>query len=227
MGLEMVGLLVHKPTLNHLLSLSWGELKSGMERATLRDLRPVQDKTLKTQFAIDAEADLLDWMDEQTANGESHAGTVLAHLDDGEEGLLSLMQWASPGRWEVWEGRAFLYLENACGSEAEDIHELYTEGMWNKVLQRLHGVSDEEYAARVVMDWMERRKALGETLEEAEDPKIVPTFEAHTRAAKSLVHTVNRAVNEDDLVLVIGREHLEAAKWGHGDWNLTTFLKSH
>ena len=26
-------------------------------------------------------------------------------------------------------------------------------------------------------------------------------------------------MNEDDLVLVIGREHLEAAKWGHGDWN--------
>ena len=75
MGLEMVGLLVHKPTLNHLLnySLSWGELKSGMEQATLRDhpSRPRQGP--QNSFAIDAEADLLDWMDEQTANGESHA----------------------------------------------------------------------------------------------------------------------------------------------------------
>ena len=38
MGLDMIGLLVHKPTLLHLLSLSWGELKSKMERAALRDL---------------------------------------------------------------------------------------------------------------------------------------------------------------------------------------------
>jgi len=227
MGLEMIGLLVHKPTLLHLLSLSWSELKASMERATLRDIRPVQDTTLKTQFAIDAEAELLDWMDEQTVNGETHTGTVLAHLEGGEDGLLSLMQWASPGRWEVWEGRAFLYIENAIGVEAEDIHELYTEATWGKVLQRLHGISEDEYAERVVMDWMDRRKALGETLEEAEDPKIVPTFEAHTRAAKALVHAVNRAVNDDDLVMVIGREHLEAAKWGHGEWNLTNFLKSH
>jgi len=78
----------------------------------------------------------------------------------------------------------------------------------------------------VVLNWMERRKALGETLEESEDPKIVPTFEAHTRAAKALVHTVNRALNEDELVLVVGREHLEASRWGHGDWNLATYLQS-
>ena len=91
MGLEMVGLLVHKPTLLHLLSLSWGELKSSMERASLRDLRPVQDQVLKTQFAIDAEAELLDWMDEQTVSYEAHAGTVLANLKGGEDGLLSLM----------------------------------------------------------------------------------------------------------------------------------------
>ena len=227
MGLEMIGLLVHKPTLLHLLSLSWAELKSSMEQAMLRDIRPVQDPLLKTQFAIDAEAELLDWMDEQTVSGEAHAGTVLANLEGGENGLLSLMHWASPGRWEVWEGRAFLYIENATGSEAEDIHELYTEATWTTVFQRLDGLSEEEFAAKVVMDWMERRKALGETLEEAKDPKIVPTFEAHTRASKALVHTVNRAANEDDLVLVIGREHLEAEKWGHGEWNLTTFLKSH
>ena len=227
MGLEMVGLLVHKPTLLHLLSLSWGELKSSMERASLRDIRPVQDQVLKTQFAIDAEAELLDWMDEQTVSDEAHAGTVLANLKGGEDGLLSLMHWASPGRWEVWEGRAFLYLENATGAEAEDIHDLYTEPTWSAVLQRLQGISEDEYAQRVVMDWMERRKALGETLDEAQDPKIVPTFEAHTRAAKALVHTVNRAVSEDDLVLVIDREHLEAEKWGHGEWNLTTYLKSH
>ena len=226
MGLDMIGLLVHVPTLNHLLSLSWGQLKTGMERASLREHRPLQDPKLTTAFAIDAEANLLDWMDEQSVENEQVISQALAELTGGADGLLHLMEWASPGRWEVWEGRAFLYLENAIGKEAEDIHELYTQATWDEAKQRLHGIAESEYAERVVMDWMERRKALGETLDEALDPKIVPTFEAHTRASKALVHAVNRAMNDEDLVFVVGREHLEASKWGHGDWNLSAFLQS-
>ena len=56
MGLDMIGLLVHQPTLRHLLSLPWSELKSGMEKAALRTHRPDQDTVLTTSFAIDAEA---------------------------------------------------------------------------------------------------------------------------------------------------------------------------
>jgi hypothetical protein len=218
--------LVHTPTLDHLLSLSWGKLKTGMERASLREHRPSQDPKLTTAFAIDAEANLLDWMDEQTVEGDKGLSSALAELSGGAEGLLHLMEWASPGRGEVWEGRAFLYLETATGEDAEDIEDLYSAATWDITKQRLHGMAAEEFSERVVMDWMERRKALGETLDEALDPKIVPTFEAHSRAAKSLVHTVNRAVNEDDLELIIGREHLEATKWGHDEWNLSAFLQS-
>ena len=74
------------------------------------------------------------------------------------------------------------------------------------------------------MDWMERRKELGETMDEKEDPRIVPTFEAHDRVAKALVHTMTRWNNEDDLVAIIGRDHLEARKWGSFSWNLSTIL---
>jgi hypothetical protein len=115
------------------------------------------------------------------------------------------MKWASPGQWEVWEGRAFLYLENATGEDAEDIHELYSQQTWDLAKQRLHGIADGEYAERVVMDWMERRKALGETLDETLDPKIVPTFEAHTRASKALVYAVNRC-HERGRPCVCGRQ---------------------
>lgn len=226
MGLDMIGLLVHKPTLNHLLDLPWRELKAGMEQASLRNHRPAQDKVLTTSFAIDAEANLLDWMDEQSVDGDASCRHLFAGMESGAEGLLELMKWASPGQWEVWEGRAFLYLEIATGERAEDIHDLYTEERWTAALERLHGLSGDEFAERVVLDWMDRRKALGETLDEALDPKIVPTFEAHTRAAKSLIHVANRAVNEEDLVLIVGREHLDAAKWGHGDWNLTAVLQT-
>jgi hypothetical protein len=71
---------------------------------------------------------------------------------------------------------------------------------------------------------MERRKELGETMDEKEDPRIVPTFEAHDRAAKALVHTMKRWKSEDGLVAIVGRDHLEARKWGTFSWNLSTVL---
>jgi hypothetical protein len=225
MGLEMIGLLVHAPTLNLLLDHEWSALNAAMESGSLRDLRPEQDDVLTTTFAIDAEADWLDWVDAHPVEPNRSVRETLASVDEGAEGLLHLMRWASPGQWEVWEGRAFLYLEAALGREAKDIHELYTESVWSETCERLHGINPDEFAERVVMGWMERRKALGETLDEAHDPKIVPTFEAHTRASKALVHTVNRAVTEAELALVVGREHLEAAKWGHGEWNLSAYLQ--
>jgi hypothetical protein len=226
MGLEMIGLLVHAPTLETLLDHEWSALNAEMETGSLRDRRPGQDEVLTTTFAIDVEAEWLDWVDEHRGSTQPNQTVreVLGKADEGEEGLLHLMRWASPGQWDVWEGRAFLYLEAALGREAKDIHELYTEAVWTETCQRLHGINPDEFAERVVMSWMERRKALGETLDEAHDPKIVPTFEAHTRASKALVHTVNRAVNDDELALVVGREHLEAAKWGHGEWNLSAYL---
>jgi hypothetical protein len=78
----------------------------------------------------------------------------------------------------------------------------------------------------VVLNWMGRRKALGESIDEKDDPKIVPTFQAHSRASKSLVYAVNRAADEEDLEWVLGREHLEATKWGYGEWNLSAYLHS-
>ena len=226
MGLEMVGMLVHAPTLSFLLELPWGELQAHMESGSLRPQRPVQDDALTTLFAIDAEAELLDWMDAHPAADTTQVTLDVLQLDDeGEEGLLHLMRWASPGHWEVWEGRAFLYLEEAIQREVDDIHELYTEEVWVDVLARLHGVAGTEFAERVVLNWMNRRVALGETIEETEDPKIVPTFEAHQRASKALIHVVQRTQNEEDMVFVLGREHLDAANWGYGPWNLSTYLR--
>lgn len=224
MGLEMVGMLVDRPTLTSLLETTWGDLRASMERGDLRPQRPMKDDELTTMFAIDAEAELLDWMDDHPADADAVTLEALRSSSEGEEGLLRLMRWASPGHWEVWEGRAFLYLEEAIQREVEDIHELYTQEVWNDVISRLHGVAPSEYAERVVLNWMNRRVALGETIEEAEDPKIVPTFNAHQRAAEALVHTVNRT-KEPNLAFVLGREHLEASKWGFGEWNLSTFLR--
>ena len=224
MGLEMVLLLVDTPVLNHLLATPWSALQSGMEKGAFREHRPAQDTRLKRVFAIDAEAELLDWMETCSVEGDPSVLEAFRQLRDGEEGLLHLMHYASPGAWEVWEGRAFLYLDVALGKAVPHVDALYSEDTWNETCSRLTGIAEEEFASSVCIDWMQRRKALGETLDEKEDPKIVPTYEAHDRASRTLVHAINTWSADDNLVGIIGREHLRAAEWGHGAWNLSAFL---
>ena len=65
MGLEIVVLLVDVPSLRQLVTTPWSDLYSGLEKRTMRSIRPEQDSRLKVNFDIDAEAELLDWMDTQ------------------------------------------------------------------------------------------------------------------------------------------------------------------
>jgi len=224
MGIEMVLLLVDEPSLTMLLKQTWPELYNGMEKGKFREQRPTYDARLKRAFDIDCEAEILDWMDSIETE---HSGTVLEvlrTLNDGSEGLLHLMEWASPGAWEVWEGRAFLYLDVALGRTIADSEELYAESTWQELTQRLKGIPEEEFAELVCLDWMNRRKELGETLDETEDPKIVPTYEAHDRSTRALVYTITLCDTAPSLVGVLGREHLKASLWGHGQWNVRQYL---
>ncbi len=225
MGLELVMLLVDKPALNGLLERTWGELYAGMEKGAFRSMRPEGDARLKRSFDIDAEAELLDWMDSCSVDADVRLVDAFSSIKDGEEGLLHLMKYASPGAWEVWEGRAFLYLDVALKAKVPHVDDLYSESTWQQACARLNGLSEDEFSDAVCLDWMGRRKELGETLDEKEDPKIVPTYEAHNRASRTMVHAVNRWLTEDTLVGVVGREHLRAAEWGYGPWNLRVFLQ--
>ncbi len=229
MGIEMVLLLVDIPCLEKLLSLSWQDLYSGLEKGKLRETRPAQDEQLKSIFAIDAEAEILDWMDEtakeQTVELTQTMKSNLQTIINGEEGLLKIMYWASPGAWEVWEARAFLYLEMALGESVNHVEDLYTQWLWDEVCEKLNGYPQAEFASKVCLDWMDRRKKLGETLDENLDAKIIPTYQAHESASIKLVHTITRWQSEENLVGILGREHLDASKWGHGELNLRQYLQ--
>ena len=224
MGIDLVLMLVDKECLDKILTQSWNSLYSQLEKGVMRELRPSHDPRLKRSFDIDIEAEILDWLDTITTGHEGSVFEVLRELENGCEGLLLLMQWASPGAWEVWEGRAYLYLDVALQRVIEDNTDLYSQSTWSEVFSRLNGLPEDEFSESVCLDWMERRKELGETLDESEDPKIVPTYEAHNRATRLFVHAVTTLHSNPDYVGILGREHLEPEKWGHGKWNLQNFL---
>ena len=112
MGIETVLLIVDEKSLNEILNSGWNNLYQGMEKGTIRDIRPEKFTGLTRSFDIDCEAEILDWMD-TVGKREGTVKQVLLSIDDGEEGLLQFMQFASPGSWECWEARTYLYLDVA------------------------------------------------------------------------------------------------------------------
>ena len=223
MGIETVLMLVNRKSLDEILDTQWNQVYDLMINGKMRHLRPEKLHRLNRDFDIDCEAEILDWM-ETIGQREGTVKSVLQNLDDGEEGLLQFMQFASPGSWECWEARSYLYLDVALGREIKDRTELYSIGTWETLVSKLNNLPEDEFADQVCIDWMERRKQLGETLDEKEDPKIIPTYEAHARNSRLLVHAITEWQKSSENIGIVGREHLDAALWGHGEFNLTNYL---
>ncbi len=226
MGIETVVLLVDQSCLNSLLEMTWNELYTGMEKGSFRNSRPTVDDKLNRLFDIDCEAELLDWMDSVDVSPNSNVKSALQNIPQGDEGVLKLMQWSSPGEWSSWEARTYLYLDVALDREISNRQDLYAQSTWEDVMEKLFAIPEEEFAQKVCLDWMDRRKELGETLDEKKDPKIIPTYEAHDRTSRLLVHTITRWGQDDSLIGIVGREHMDAAKWGHGENNILKILNS-
>ena len=104
----------------------------------------------------------------------------------------------------------------------KDVEDMYSHSTWMELRDSLSGMSESEFSEKVCSDWMQRRKDLGETLDEKKDPRIIPTFESHDRNSRGLHY----AVNQKQHVQILGRDHLDAKSWGHGDWNLDNLLNS-
>ena len=223
MGIETVLLLVEQRSLDSILKMPWNEVYQGMESGSFRNLRPTKSDRLSRLFDIDCEAEILDWMEIIGAK-EGSMREVLQNLSNGEEGLLLLMNYMSLGHWECWEARTYLYLDVALDRVIESRKDLYSSGTWKDLKHKLANLPEDEFADKVCIDWMERRKQLGETIDEKEDPKIIPTFEAHTRNSKLLVHAITTWENTEGVIGIVGREHLEAINWGHGVHNLSNYL---
>ena len=224
MGIETVLLIVNEKSLDEILDTAWNEVYRLMSKAKLRHLRPPKLPRLNRTFDIDCEAEILDWM-ETVGAMDGSVREVLLEIENGEEGLLQFMQFASPGNWECWEARSYLYLDVALDRKIEDRNDLYSMATWETLVSRLANIPEDEFADKVCIDWMDRRKQLGETLDEKEDPKIIPTYEAHTRKSKLLVHAVTEWQNGVDNIGIVGREHLDASQWGHGEVNLSNYLR--
>ena len=140
MGIEMRLHLVDGEGLNQILEMDWNHFISQMESSSLRSLRPAPDSRLGRDFDIDCEAEFLDLADE--ISGEGTVRNVLSQ-NDAHNALLKIVEWVSIGHWEAWEGRCFLYIENAIGRELEHVDDMYSYEVWEKVRETMSQASQE------------------------------------------------------------------------------------
>ena len=209
---DVMLLLVDREAFDRLCSMPLEQLLDGMQGQALRDSRPEADPRFHRGFDADLEGDVLEWSDE--TEGAEPAVSLSEQPIDSESacGLaLALARWCSIGEWRCWEARLYLYIEPLL-DRSLSAEEFLRPEVWAEFSEALANTDRVSYSESVVLDWMSRRQELGETMEPSEDPRILPTMEAHRSASESL-HTFLDRARLEGLSLLIGREYLEPGRW--------------
>jgi hypothetical protein len=221
--------LLDSVSFSNVSDLKWNELYDHAQNGTLRLRRPNLDTELQRRHDIDSEVELLDWMDSTNiSNSDDDFISAICKgikekkidFETGCEGVYNLVELCSVGYWEAWEARSYLYFEKILGIKVVNIEELYAKEIWIDLIEKVTEITPEDYSEIVVMDWMRRREELGETLDEKQDPRILPTMASHNKLTVTLHHLLTNFKKNPNFELILGRDHLKKSKWGHGDWNL-------
>ena len=191
--------LIDSNALNRLRSMSIEQLVLAFESGRLGDERPAGDPRFHRGFSVDIEGDFLEWADK--SNGQIDATASLILCD-----------WSSVAEWRCWDGRLFLYVEPILEDSFEDADAFLNSDIWTRLTAELSSKDRQSYSESVILDWMQRREQLGDTLNPDEDPRILPTMESHKSLTESLFDFIELS-QEGGLNLLIGREYLEPEEW--------------
>lgn len=203
--------LVDRGLLDEIMSMKVEDISSAMEGSSLRASRPEADPRFHRDFDVDLEGEVLELID-----GSADIGGVeqlsQATDDASMELRLLLAKWCSSAQWRCWEARLFLYVEPMLESPVEDSDDFLLPEVWDQFSEALSSTDRSSYSESVVLDWMSRREDMGETMEPAEDPMILPTMESHRTLSESLFN-IMESLRRSEMELMAGREFLEAGGW--------------
>ena len=203
--------LVDRGLLNGLMAMRVEEISSAMEESSLRDSRPEADTRFHRDFDVDLEGEALELIDGLTELG---GGGPLqeAPADVAAELRLLLSKWCSSAQWRCWDARLFLYVEPILDRPVTGPDDFLMPEVWEQFSEALSRMDRSSYSESVVLDWMSRREGMGETMEPAEDPMILPTMESHRTLSESLFN-VMESHRRTEMQLMVGREFLDAGEW--------------
>ena len=198
--------LVDLTALERLRSMGVDQLVMAFESGRLAEERPAGDPRFHRGFSVDIEGDFLEWADAADVGLDAAASLILC-------------DWASVAEWRCWDGRLFLYVEPSLDERLEDADVFVSADVWQRLAGALASSDRESYSESVILDWMERRKELGESLNPNEDSRILPTMESHRTLTESLYDFIELS-QDPGLTLLIGREYLSPEDWVLGGTRL-------
>ena len=210
--------LVDRGLLDEIMSMTVGDISSGMEGSSLRNFRPEADPRFHRDFDVDLEGEVLELIDASADLGRNEKLPHVASDASMELGLL-LAKWCSSAQWRCWEARLFLYVEPILDGPVSDSDDFLLPGVWEQFSEALSRTDRSSYSESVVLDWMSRREEMGETMEPSEDPMILPTMESHRTLSESLFR-IMESLRRSEMELMTGREFLEAGRWMLGSSTL-------
>ncbi len=206
--------LVDRSVAGKMLGMSVGEIASGMEAQSMRDLRPEPDSRFHRDFEVDLEGDILELIDNSTG---FDMGTALSHHKSEPAFRLAVLlaRWSSIAQWSCWDARLYLYVEPILGRQISSTAEFVMPSLWEEFSTTISNSDRLGFSESVILDWMRRRESLGETMEPSEDSRILPTMKSHKSLSESLfsMMELSRKNGHD---LLVGRDYLEAGEWNLG-----------
>ena len=212
--------LVNHSNFEKLVSMSLKELFQKVEDGSLRDYRPELDNRFHREFDVDLEGDILEWSDNNSDLIMSKTILSQSIKDSNIAELTILMaKWCSFSEWRCWDARLFLYVEPMLEYNISNSYEFLKFSLWEDFVSALSKTDKKSYSESVVLDWMNRREKLGETMEPSEDPRILPTMSSHSSASE-LLHIFLNNLDSKNISLLIGREYLEYELWSLNGYSL-------
>ena len=210
--------LVNHSNFEKLVSMSLKELFQKVEDGSLRDYRPELDNRFHREFDVDLEGDILEWSDNNSDLIMSKTILSQSIKDSNIAELTILMaKWCSFSEWRCWDARLFLYVEPMLEYNISNTNDFLKFSLWEDFISSLSKTDKKSYYESVVLDWMNRREKLGETMEPSEDPRILTTMSSHSSTSE-LLHIFLNNLNSKNTSLLIGREYLEYELWSlNGD----------
>ena len=203
--------LVDRGQFDEIMSMTVGDISSGMEGSSLRNSRPEADPRFHRDFDVDLEGEVLELIDASADLGSNEKLSHVASDASMKLGLL-LAKCCSSAQWRCWEARLFLYVEPILDDPVSDSDDFLLPGVWEQFSEALSRTDRSSYSESVVLDWMSRREEMGETMEPSEDPMILPTMESHRTLSESLFN-IMESLRRSEMELMAGREFLESGRW--------------
>ncbi len=219
---DVILYLVNRDSLDSILNYTVSNLIGSINQKELTNIRPKIFPDFHRDFDVDIEGEILDIFDKHESLLQGNEIISNINYEFRNDLILLLAKWSSVAQWTCWDARLFLYVEPFLNKKVINIEDFLKPKIWENFHNQISILDQRFFTESIVMDWMDRREKLGETMEPSEDPKILPTMNSHNELSKLLFNFIIK-ISYPELDLMIGRDFLDSELWYLGKNNIGSY----